>query len=195
MPSAPEQGIARREGKHAGGGDEPPHEVVDRNVTALAEIRSRMLANRTIEGRIADAITRFAGSMRCIYLHLLLVAAWILINTGVLPLGAPFDPYPFVMLAMFASVEAIFLSTFVLISQNRQALLAERRNELDLHINLLAEHETTRILQLVDAIAKRLDVAHDDSDTEVLKQDVRPEVLMRRMEEIERQIERQESTT
>jgi uncharacterized membrane protein len=168
--------------------DGPPHQVVDRNVHALAEIRSRHLETRNLEGRIADAITRFAGSMRCIYLHLALFGAWLLINARVLPIVEPFDPYPFVMLAMFASVEAIFLSTFVLISQNRQATLAEKRNDLDLQVNLLAEHEITRVLQLVDAIAKRLDVARDDHETDVMKQDIHPEAVMQRMEAVENQV-------
>ena len=160
----------------------PPHTVVDRNVEALATIRARYLERRSVEGRAADAITRFAGSMYFVYMHLLLFGGWLLINARVLPIIEPFDPYPFVMLAMFASVEAIFLSTFVLISQNRQAQLAEKRNDLDLQINLLAEHEITRLLQLVDGIAKRLQVTHGDHDTDVLKQDVHPEAVIDRME-------------
>lgn len=163
----------------------PPHEVVDRNVRALAEIRSRHLGKRSLQGRVADRITGFAGSMGCIYLHLFVFGSWLLINSRALPIMEPFDPYPFVMLAMFASVEAIFLSTFVLISQNRQAELAEKRNDLDLQINLLAEHEITRTLQLVDAMAKRLNVTVGDHETDVLKQDVRPEAVMQRMEAVE----------
>jgi uncharacterized membrane protein len=166
---------------HAGA----PHDVVDRNVRALAEIRAGYFDKRPLQGRIADAITGFAGSMGCIYLHLALFGSWLLVNSGAVPVIEPFDPYPFVMLAMFASVEAIFLSTFVLISQNRQSELAEKRNDLDLQVNLLAEHEITRILQLVDAIAKRLNVAPNDHETEVLKQDVRPEAVMKRMEAAE----------
>lgn len=166
---------------HAG----PPHDVVDRNVRALAEIRSRYFEKRSLQGRIADAITGFAGSMKCIYLHLALFGSWLLVNSGALPVMAPFDPYPFVMLAMFASVEAIFLSTFVLISQNRQSELAEKRNDLDLQINLLAEHEITRILQIVDAISRKLNVTAPDHETEILKQDVRPEAVMKRMEAAE----------
>jgi uncharacterized membrane protein len=163
----------------------PPHTVVDRNVSALAALRSRHLEQRSLQNRIADAITRFAGGMPCIYLHAVLFGSWLLVNGGVLPIIEPFDPYPFVMLAMFASVEAIFLSTFVLISQNRQAELAEKRNDLDLQVNLLSEHEITRILQLVDAIARQVGVACEDHETDVLKKDVRPEALMERMEAAE----------
>jgi uncharacterized membrane protein len=160
----------------------PAPEVVDRNVHALQEIREKHLGRRNLQERVADRITAFAGSLPCVYLHLLLVGLWLLINSGVLAWMTPFDPYPFVMLAMFASVEAIFLSTFVLISQNRQAALAEKRNDLDLQVNLLAEHEITRLLQLVDEIAKKLDVPRDARGTEALKEDVKPEDVIKRME-------------
>jgi uncharacterized membrane protein len=159
-------------------------DVVDRNVHALERIRSVHLGRRDLQGRAADRITRFAGSMACIYLHLTLFGSWLIINTGLVPGLEPFDPFPFVMLAMFASVEAIFLSTFVLISQNRQAELAEKRNDLDLQINLLAEHEITRLLQLVDEIAKRVGVPRDPARTDPLKQDVHPEAVVRRMEAV-----------
>jgi len=182
------EGVAAAEQPSPSSEGGAPHEVVDRNVRALAEIRAGYLATRTPPGRVADAITGFAGSMGCVYLHLGLFGAWLLINSRVLPIMEPFDPYPFVMLAMFASVEAIFLSTFVLISQNRQAALSEKRADLDLQVNLLSEHEITRILQLVDAIAKRMDVASDDRATELLKEDVRPEQVVRRMEDVERQV-------
>lgn len=96
---------------------------------------------------------------------------------------APFDP-SFVILAMVASVEAIFLSTFVLISQNRMAASADKRAELDLQISLLAEHEITKLVALVSAIADRLDVETEvDREVAELKQDVAPEVVLDEIEE------------
>jgi uncharacterized membrane protein len=92
--------------------------------------------------------------MRFVYLHLLLYGAWIAVNLGWTPLK-PFDP-SFVILAMEASVEAIFLSTFVLITQNRMAALADRRADLDLQVSLLTEHEVTRVVTLVTAMAERM---------------------------------------
>ena len=135
---------------------------------------------RRLEDRIADAITRFAGSMRFVYLHLLLYGGWIVINLGWLPLR-PFDP-TFVVLAMVASVEAIFISTFVLISQNRMAALADRRADLDLQISLLAEHEISRVIALVRSIAERMEIegAHDPELTELVR-DVEPERVMDRI--------------
>ena len=85
---------------------------------------------------------------------------------------------------MIVSLEAIFLLTFVLVSQNRQAELADRRSEMDLQIDLLAEYEMTRLLALVDAIAKKLDVsAGDDGELAELMEDVKPEELLQELEE------------
>ncbi len=119
-----------------------------RNIRALEDRRRQQAAEATWEERIAEAITRFTGSMRFVYLHVVLFGGWLLVNLGVVP-GVPrFDP-SFVVLAMVASVEAIFLSTFVLISQNRMAAAADKRADLDLHISLLTEHELTKLTGLV----------------------------------------------
>src|SRR5215204_4078330 len=118
--------------------------VLARNIEALCKARDEEGAQKSVEERASDAITRFTGSMRFVYLHAALFGTWILWNLGWIPGLTPFDP-SFVVLAMIASVEAIFLSTFVLISQNRMQAQAERRAELDLQISLLAEHEVTQI--------------------------------------------------
>src|SRR3954463_11890511 len=94
-----------------------------------------------------------------------------------------FDPYPFGLLTMVVSLEAIFLATFVLLSQNRQAEDAEQRAELDLQINLLSEHEITRILTLVDAIADHLGLeAGQDPEIDELKMDVKADAVLKEME-------------
>lgn len=168
-------------------------EVVERNIQALLLHRREQEGSRTRQERIADAITRFTGSLRFVYIHLILFGSWILINLGWIP-GIPrFDP-SFVVLAMVASVEAIFLSTFVLISQNRMAALADRRADLDLQISLLAEHEVTRLITLVTAIAERLELdAARNPELAELAQDVAPEKVMETMEAHERAIGTQNS--
>ena len=83
-------------------------EVVARNIRALLKERQQFERRKTSEERIADAITAFAGSMRFVYVHGLLFGGWILLNSVKAPVIKPWDPYPFVMLAMWASVEAIF---------------------------------------------------------------------------------------
>jgi len=167
--------------------------VVERNIQALLEHRREQVGSRTLQERLADAITRFTGSMRFVYIHLMLFGSWIVINLGWIPGVPQFDP-SFVVLAMVASVEAIFLSTFVLISQNRMALLADRRADLDLQISLLAEHEVTRLITLVTAMAERMGLeAAQNPELAELSQDVAPEKVMEKMEAHERTIARQRS--
>jgi uncharacterized membrane protein len=134
---------------------------------------------------MADLITRFTGSLVFVYLHLALFAAWILTNLGLVPgLGAlrGFDD-GFTVLAMTASVEAIFLSTFVLISQNRMQVQADKRADLDLQVSLLTEHEVTEILRMTREMARQMGIeqAHAPGLDE-LAQDIRPEVVLEHME-------------
>lgn len=165
--------------------------VVERNITALLERRRDDDRRRRRQDRAADAITRFTGSMTFVYLHLALYAAWILTNLGLVPgLGAlrGFDQ-GFTVLAMAASVEAIFLSTFVLISQNRMQALADKRADLDLQVSLLAEHEVTELIRMVRAMAERMGVAEArDPELDELAQDVQPEAVLSHIEAAERRV-------
>ena len=155
---------------------------LERNIRALAERRRQEAATATLEERIAGAVTAFTGSMRFVYLHMALFGAWILINLGVVP-GVPRFDSSFVVLAMIASVEAIFLSTFVLISQNHMSAAADKRADLDLHISLLAEHELTKLAAVIEAIAARLDVRTEaDAEMDEIKRDVAPETVLDEIE-------------
>ena len=152
--------------------------VLDRNIARMQERRSQEAHNATLSERVSDRITRFAGSMTFVVIHAVAYGAWIAVNVGLVPGIKPFDP-SFVMLAMEASVEAIFLSTFVLISQNRMMGAAAKQSDLDLQINLLAEHELTRLIALVDAIAKKMGVVVvEDAELGEIKQDVSPEAVL-----------------
>lgn len=156
--------------------------IVERNIAALREETRRRQAAKGLAERIADAITGFTGSMTFVVLHVALFGGWIVANLGLLPVQ-PWDP-SFVVLAMMASVEAIFLSTFILISQNAMSAAADRRADLDLQINLLAEHEITRLIELVTTIATRLDALGDPPpDLAEASRDVRPEQVIRRIDE------------
>lgn len=146
-------------------------------------------SNALLEERIASAITRFSGSMRFVYLHALLYGAWIAANLGWMPAVQPWDP-TFVVLAMIASVEAIFLSTFILITQNRMAAAADRRAELDVQISLLAEAEITKLVELVSEIATRMGVeGSTQPEVEEMKLGVAPEAVLDAIEESESQLE------
>jgi uncharacterized membrane protein len=155
-------------------------DALHRNIRALENRRIAETASASFEDRIAQAITRFTGSMRFVYLHLAVYAAWIVLNVGILPGIKPFDP-SFVILASEASVEAIFLSTFVLISQNRMQQAADKRADLDLHINLLAEHELTKLATVVNAIAAKMSITIPDEMEEV-ESDVAPEAVLDEIE-------------
>jgi uncharacterized membrane protein len=156
--------------------------VVERNVRALLARRAQDDQAKSRSERIADGVTRFAGSMTFVYIHLVMYGAWILVNLGAIPGFPRFDP-TFVILAMEASVEAIFLSTFVLISQNRMSALADKRADLDLQVSLLSEHEITRMLSLVQQIAGRMGIQEaGDPELDELVRDVHPEKVLDKIE-------------
>jgi uncharacterized membrane protein len=141
-----------------------------------------------MEERLADAITDFSGRMYFVYFHIVWFAVWILINLGYLGIK-PFDPYPFGLLTMVVSLEAIFLATFVLISQNRLSAEADRRADLDLQIGLLTEYELTRVLNMLDAIQDKLGIDNDtDQELLDLEKNVHPEDVLEEMERIQRKI-------
>lgn len=162
--------------------------VVDRNLEALLARREAVARKAGLQERIAERISRFAGSMTFVYIHLMLFGAWIVVNVGWV--GLPRFDRSFTALAMVASVEAIFLSTFVLITQNRMAASADARADLDLHVSLLAEHEVTRLVSLVTQMAQQMGI-EDARDPELaeLAQDVAPERVLDRIERSERKFE------
>jgi len=160
--------------------------VVDRNIATIARLRDEAEAAKSKQEHAADAITRFSGSMTFVYIHAAWFTLWIAVNLGLVGLP-PFDPYPFGLLTLIVSLEAIFLSTFVLLSQNRQAVLADHRADLDLQINLLAEYEITRILVFVDRIADKLGIdACKDPELAELEKDVEPGQLLHEIDEQEK---------
>jgi len=154
---------------------------VERNIRALVERRIAEERRKPLQDRIADRITRFAGSMPFVLLHLVVFGAWVAVNLGWIP-GPRFDQ-DFVKLATFASVEAIFLSTFVLITQNRMAALAEERAELHLHMSLLAEHEVTHVLGLVREMAEKMGIADAyNPELDDLAREIPPEAVLDRID-------------
>jgi uncharacterized membrane protein len=115
-------------------------ELTEHNILAISKMEEIANSRHTRSDVIADAIAGFCGSMVFVWAHILWFGLWVVDNTlSFFP--RHFDPYPFQFLTLVVSLEAIFLSTFILISQNRQQRTAERRNFLDLQINLLSEQE------------------------------------------------------
>ena len=165
-------------------------ELTERNVQTVARLDEAAQAKRTPTDRVVDCITDFCGRILFVWVHVAWFAVWILVNT--LPHLPHFDPFPFQFLTLAVSLEAIFLSTFILISQNRQSRLAERRNHLDLQINLLSEQENTKMLTLLEGIARHLEIPESDPEISVLEEATQPERLV---EQIEQFIEKEERTS
>jgi uncharacterized membrane protein len=161
---------------------ETGEDVTRQNVLAMRQLEEAAMARRTGADRVAAAIARFCGQMSFVWIHVVLFAVWLGYNS--IPWFKPFDPYPFTFLTLVVSLEAIFLSTFILISQNYDMRVSERRNQLDLQINLLAEQENTKALQMLERIAKKVG-AHvsDDPQVRALEEATRPEALVRQIDE------------
>jgi uncharacterized membrane protein len=152
--------------------------VVDKNIRTMLELHRTEEREKSVQDRAADALTAFSGSMVFVYVLVLWFGGWILINMGWLGV-TPFDPFPFGLLTLIVSLEAIFLSTFVLISQNRAGAVADKRADLDLQIDLLGEHEITRLLVMMASIVDHLGIeTAGASELGELERDVTPKELL-----------------
>ena len=169
-------------------------DLTAQNVKAIAALDAKTQRQTTRADRIAGVITRFCGSMAFVWVHVVWFTIWIVWNT-ILP-AKRVDPYPFSFLTLVVSLEAIFLSTFIMIGENRQERMDERRSHLDLQINLLAEQENTKMLELLTKIAARLEVdADEDPSVSVLKQATRPEKLAEQIDQSIEAAEKIEAST
>jgi uncharacterized membrane protein len=126
---------------------------VAQNVAAIAALEAEALGHRSAAERLADRIASMTGTLWFALVHAGWFGAWLLVNGGFVPGVRPFDPFPFSFLTLVVSLEAIFLTIFVLMSQNGMGRRADRRTQLDLQINLLAEQESTRTVDLLQRIA------------------------------------------
>lgn len=145
-----------------------PTNAIRQNIEAIARLEGDYSRNRSTVDKIADGIGTFAGSLKFVLIHAVVFGAWILGNLQLIPGFRTFDPFPFMLLSMVVSLEAIFLSTFVLIKQNRMSRRADQRAQLDLQINLLAEQEMTVMLQMLKNISKHLGVELPEEKVEEL---------------------------
>jgi uncharacterized membrane protein len=159
--------------------------TIERYIRTIIHLRMKAARERTLQDRIADAITSFSGRMLFVYAHIVWFGIWLLLNAGWLGVR-PFDPFPYGLLTMIVSLEAIFLSTFVLISQNRMGQQAEHRADLDLHINLLTEYELTRVLRMLDTIQDKMGI-HNSQDLELteLESETKPEEVLAEIERLQ----------
>ena len=155
-----------------------------RNIELVRKLEEAASQERTTSDRVARLIARFCGSMTFVWVHVIGFAGWIGIN--LVPGVNHIDPFPFTFLTFIVSLEAIFLSTFILISQNQDTRMSDRRNHLDLQINLLSEQENTKMLMMLQAIAEKVGARIDgDEDMAVLAQETKLEQVVAQIEQHE----------
>jgi uncharacterized membrane protein len=147
--------------------DETAKHPTQDNIEAIAKLEEEALDRRTAAERASDAIVKSIGSAPFLLLHFLLVAIWSTVNLNLIPAIQPFDPFPFGILALLLAAESVFLTIFVLISQNRMAREAERRSHLDLQVGMLAEQELTVMLQMLQKLCQHAGVDVKSSNQQV----------------------------
>ena len=159
-------------------------QLTHRNIELVRKLEEAASQERTMSDRVARMIARFCGSMTFVWVHVVGFAGWIAIN--LVPGVKHIDPFPFTFLTFIVSLEAIFLSTFILISQNQDTRITDRRNHLDLQINLLSEQENTKMLMMLQAIAEKVGARIDrDEDMAVLAQETELEKVVAQIEQHE----------
>jgi uncharacterized membrane protein len=158
------------------GADKPIHREIESNIGKIVEIENAQKLQMSTGEKVSEAIARFCGSMTFVYVHIIWFGAWIFINSGLK--NMQFDPFPYTFLTLVVSLEAIFLSTFILISQNHETKLTERRNHLDLQVNMLAEQENTKMLQLIQRMADKMGVKYHDPHMAALIEEMEPAELL-----------------
>ncbi|MBK9746958.1 MAG: DUF1003 domain-containing protein [Anaerolineae bacterium] len=137
----------------------------------IHSLKARADERRTTPEKIADALTSRFGSMGFLIFNVVWFTIWLAWNNGLIPGLQPFDPFPFQLLTMIVSLEAIFLSIIVLISQNRGERVADLRQEMDLQLDILAEDELTKMMRMLALLLEKqgLDVSNDTELQEMLR--------------------------
>ncbi|MBA3868242.1 MAG: DUF1003 domain-containing protein [Anaerolineae bacterium] len=136
---------------------------LEQNREIIRSLKTRQDEKRSLAEKIADFMTAIFGSIVFLLINVIWFAIWIVINLKIIPGSVAFDPFPFGLLTMIVSLEAIVLAIFVLISQNRSSKIADLREEIDLQVDMLTERELTKVMHLVCAIAEKqgIDLTQD----------------------------------
>jgi uncharacterized membrane protein len=177
-------------------GDDPARatsEATRGDIEAILRLEKEARRGITRSERIGLAAVRQVGRLGFLIAHVFVMAAWVGINVGLIPGIRPFDPFPFGILTMIVSAEGVLLALFILISQNVFDREADRREHLALQISLLSERETTKSLQILRSLARRLGAAEVDEDarTTTLSSETHLETLAKEVAEtLEREMDR-----
>ena len=160
-------------------------ELTEQNVETIAAMDRLSQRERTRGQRVADGFARVVGSWPFIIIQSIILGAWVILN--ITAWIKHWDPYPFILLNLALSFQAAYASPIIMMSQNRQSRVSDRRNHLDLQINLLAEQENTEMLRLLDKICKKLEIPVEDSTLKILEQKTKPDSII---QEIEKRLEK-----
>ena len=153
------------------------------SIKAVSKLEHQALARRTPAETFSDFVVSQGGRPWVIALHTLWFATWMLWNSGWVPGVRPFDPYPYMGLTTIVSLEAIFLSLFILVSQNRATRRADERAHLDLQVNLMAEREATKMLRLLQALCAYHGLAEAaDAEVDEMLRETEPASIARELE-------------
>lgn len=142
----------------------PTIDKISRRRRIIRSFEAKALGHRKFTEKIADSVTAAFGSFTFGVLHVYWFGLWIVLNTGLIVWITPFDPFPFGLLTMIVSLEAIFLSILVLLSQNRAGQVASLREELHLQVDLIAEEEITKVLEILSEIRTKVGIKSDDPE-------------------------------
>jgi uncharacterized membrane protein len=173
----------QRDDSAAASGPGSGEELTRRNVDRILALEATEHAKASTADRVADAITSFSGSITFVWITVVLVGSWVVLNL-ILPEAERIDPFPFPLLTLVLSVEAIFLAIFILMSQNRAARVSEKRSQLDLQLNLLSEQENTKMLLMLEQIGNAVGAEISGGpDVEALAQATQPEALSEQIDQ------------
>lgn len=142
----------------------------ERRRQLFKSFEAKSLRSRSFLTQIADDLTNIFGSTSFLFLNAIVFFFWIILNLGWVETIEPWDPFPFGLLTMFVSLEAIFLAIFVLVAQNRSAAVSAIREEVHLRVNLIAEEEITKVLEVLAEIRKEVGIKKDDPELEMMLQ-------------------------
>lgn len=164
-------------------------QVLENNIRTSFELQKKARQRRSFEQKLSDRVTRFAGRLSFLYFHIVLIVFHIVINSGWFG-NQPYDPFPFSMLIGFINIEVLFLSTFILISQNRDEAEEDRRAELDLQMSMLNQYEITRILKMLEELEAKLGIENqNDPELQKLKETLSQKDVLREIEMVQKQLE------
>lgn len=144
--------------------------ATERRRQFFKSFEAKSLRSRSILTQISDDLTEVCGSTPFLIFHIIFFSVWIVLNVEIIPGTIPFDPFPFGLLTMVVSLEAIFLAIFILVSQNRSAYVNTLREEVHLRVNLIAEEEITKVLEVLSDVRKHIGMKKPDPELEEMLQ-------------------------